>query len=101
MPPNWGGYRNVSKPVNVGYMDTTKPRDPYNVAIAAVLSKQFEKLDYGHARLARQAGISRNSTYLYLDGTRSIPVEKLRNICIALGLPIGKVVDDAERILEQ
>lgn len=74
--------------------------DAYNQAIAQILKDEFDRQDFGATRLARAAGISRQSVYLYLDGKRPITVSKLRRMCVALRLSIGDVVGRASAELD-
>lgn len=72
-------------------------RDPFNIAVAAVLNDAYERLNSPLTRLMRATGKSKNTVLRYLAGDRDIRVAELRNITAALGISIADVLNEAER----
>lgn len=86
---------------NIAQVNDNKDRDPFNTAVAAELKRLVIDDETGMMRLARKTGIPRSTLNRYLDGQRDIRVAELRKIADALNVPVGDVLTQAARSLEQ
>lgn len=77
-------------------MKAQPERDPFNTAVAKVLSEYFEEKDFGEARLVRATGIPRATVRRYLSGERDIRVAELRKIADAFEVPLAVILAKAE-----
>lgn len=75
-------------------------RDPFNTAVAAVLTRLAEDDNTGPTRLVKITGISRATIDRYLNGERDIKVAELRKIAAALHVDIAEILAEAERSIE-
>ena len=81
-------------------MNDKTTRDPFNTAVAKILSDIFAAKDFGEARLVRATGIPRATIRRYLSGERDIRVAELRKIADAFEVPLAGILTQAEREIE-
>lgn len=71
--------------------------DDYTLAVAAILKKaQQQPGQPSYTQIAERTSLSRPTVERMLNGRRDISLRYLRELCTALGLEIGDVVDEAE-----
>ena len=71
--------------------------DPVLEAVPAVLRAQIAYRNASQSSLARETGIPQSTISRILSGQRVVDLEQLVQICRALGISVGAVMDQAER----
>lgn len=66
-------------------------------AIAAMLATEMRAQGWTQSALAPVVGISQSQLSKYLRGERTMSIDELDAMCLALHLPIVKVVSRANR----
>ncbi|MCC3276407.1 helix-turn-helix domain-containing protein [Arthrobacter sp. zg-Y20] len=71
--------------------------DPVLDAVPAVLRAQIAYRNASQSSLSRETGIPQSTISRILSGQRVVDLEQLVQICRALGVSVGAVMDQAER----
>ncbi|POH63602.1 MULTISPECIES: helix-turn-helix domain-containing protein [Cryobacterium] len=70
---------------------------PLTRAIADLLNDRFDLVGGTQKALGERAGISQSQLSKYLRGERSMNIEELESLCVALGLVLVDVVREGVR----
>lgn len=70
--------------------------EPMDAAIAAQLRGAAAARNVTRVEIAKHAGIPDRTLARYMKGERSITISQLRDICRAIGVDMGDLIDAAE-----
>ena len=71
---------------------------PLTVAIAEVIRARIGVLRTNKSRVSEATGIPRTTLGAMIDGTSVYDIEQLDKVCMALGVQIEDVLEDAEKV---